>query len=428
MKNLWLYISLISIFLLAACGSQQAAIQEPMPGVENPGKVLPTPSPRPTIPLTDQINGVEPSKCTVKRTSITPESTEVSLFAPVSEADWVLGPENAALTIVEYSDLQCSYCANLEPIVVQLYENYPDDVRLVFRHFPLSAHDKSLLGAQALEAAGKQDSRYFFELKNFTFAAQKDWLDLSNTEFEAWLVEKASQIGMDPVQFQIDLKDPEIVQKVRQASAEAEQIGIPGTPFVLLNGEPYQGPRDYHSLESILKMYQLERIQFTECPDFTIDTAKQYIAILHTEIGDATIELYPDKAPTTVNNFIFLARHGWYDNIIFHRAISGFIVQAGDPSGTGYGGPGYAFGDEISSDLQFSQAGMVAMANSGPDSNGSQFFITLNPEENLNGRYPIFGKVIQGLEILSRVTPRDPTQAGTLPTGTLIYSIEIEEK
>jgi cyclophilin family peptidyl-prolyl cis-trans isomerase len=160
----------------------------------------------------------------------------------------------------------------------------------------------------------------------------------------------------------------------------------------------------------------------------TVDASKQYIATLHTEKGDIAIELFPDKAPLAVNNFIFLARQGWFDGVTFHRVIQDFVAQAGDPSGTGYGTPGYAFSNEISTDLKFDKEGVVAMANAGPDSNGSQFFITLAPTPQLDGGYTIFGQVLSGMDVAKSLTLRDPTQGLGLPPGDAIRSVEIEEK
>jgi cyclophilin family peptidyl-prolyl cis-trans isomerase len=158
-----------------------------------------------------------------------------------------------------------------------------------------------------------------------------------------------------------------------------------------------------------------------------IDTKKEYIATLKTEQGDIVIQLFPDKAPMAVNSFVFLARKGWLNNTPFHRVIPGFVAQSGDPSGSGYGGPGYYFANEIS-DLKFDKAGVVAMANAGPDSNGSQFFITYDQTAQLDGQFTIFGQVIEGMDIAEKLTARDPAQLGDLPEGTKILSIEIQEK
>jgi cyclophilin family peptidyl-prolyl cis-trans isomerase len=128
-----------------------------------------------------------------------------------------------------------------------------------------------------------------------------------------------------------------------------------------------------------------------------------------------------------VNSFIFLAQNGWFDGVTFHRVIPNFVAQAGDPSGTGYGTPGYAFKNEIS-DLKFDSPGVVGMANAGADSNGSQFFITYSAQPTLDGSYTIFGKVIQGMDVAKNLTPRDPSKGTDLPPGDTILSVTIDEK
>ena len=161
----------------------------------------------------------------------------------------------------------------------------------------------------------------------------------------------------------------------------------------------------------------------------TIDPGKQYIATLETEKGEIVLQLYPDKAPLAVNSFVYLARQGWYDGITFHRVLPGFVAQTGDPSATGQGNPGYLFKSEIDPALKFDQAGLVGMANSGPDTNGSQFFITYAPAPNLDGNYTIFGKVLSGMDVLESTDTAQPA------TGDPVYhraitliSVTIEEK
>jgi len=178
----------------------------------------------------------------------------------------------------------------------------------------------------------------------------------------------------------------------------------------------------------VIRLELLEKRQFSACPPMTVDASKQYVATLHTQKGDIVVELYPDKAPLAVNNFIFLARSGWYDGVTFHRVLKGFVAQAGDPSGTGFGSPGYAFTNEISPDLKFDKAGVFAMANAGPDSNGSQFFITLAPTPDLDGGYTIFGQVTSGMDVAESLALRDPSQTMDLPPGDEITNIEIQER
>jgi cyclophilin family peptidyl-prolyl cis-trans isomerase len=159
----------------------------------------------------------------------------------------------------------------------------------------------------------------------------------------------------------------------------------------------------------------------------TIDKSKQYTATVKmAKGGEFVIQLYPDKAPVTVNNFVFLARDGYYNGVTFHRVLEGFMAQGGDPTGTGSGGPGYEFANE-DSDLKFDKAGVVAMANAGRDTNGSQFFITFAPVEQLNGGYTIFGQVTSGMDVVNGIRRRDPEQNPDY-LGDGIESITITEK
>jgi cyclophilin family peptidyl-prolyl cis-trans isomerase len=159
-----------------------------------------------------------------------------------------------------------------------------------------------------------------------------------------------------------------------------------------------------------------------------IDPSKQYLATLHTNKGDIVIELLADDAPMAVNSFVFLSQNNWFDGVMFHRVLPNFVAQSGDPTGTGFGGPGYAFDNEVSPDLKFDRAGMVGMANAGPGSNGSQFFITYVPVPDLDGGYTIFGQVVSGMEVAESLTPRNPAQGGDLPDGDIIESVSIEER
>jgi cyclophilin family peptidyl-prolyl cis-trans isomerase len=156
-------------------------------------------------------------------------------------------------------------------------------------------------------------------------------------------------------------------------------------------------------------------------PAMSIDPSKSYFATIKTEKGDIRVQLHADKAPNTVNSFVFLARQGFYDNTTFHRVISGFMAQGGDPTGTGN-----RFADEIVADLKFDAEGVVAMANAGANTNGSQFFITYAAQPHLNGGYSIFGKVVSGMDVAKAIDLRDPATAAK--PGTKILTIAIEEK
>jgi len=139
------------------------------------------------------------------------------------------------------------------------------------------------------------------------------------------------------------------------------------------------------------------------------------------------VQLFDDQAPKTVNNFVFLAQNGFYNGTTFHRVLDGFMAQGGDPTGTGMGGPGYQFEDEFSPDLTFDRPGLLAMANSGPNTNGSQFFITYDATPHLNGLHTIFGEVIEGMDVVNNITRRDPEQNPDFE-GDAIETITITEE
>jgi cyclophilin family peptidyl-prolyl cis-trans isomerase/post-segregation antitoxin (ccd killing protein) len=312
-------------------------------------------------------------------------------------------------------------------VLAQLEDKYLEDVRIVFRHFPLlSIHDKAALAVQAAEAAGSQGK--FWEMHDLLFETQAEWAGLTVEEFEGWLAEQAEVLQLDVSRFQEDLVSEENVAKAQDAWDEGVAANLPGTPFILINGRHYSGPRDLWNLGAVVQLIRLEERQFTACPPMTVDPLKQYFATVHTEKGDIVLDLFAEDAPVAVNSFIFLARNGWFDGVTFHRVLPGFVAQSGDPTGTGFGGPGYAFGNEISPDLKFDRAGVLGMANAGPDSNGSQFFITLGPVERLDGGYTIFGQVIDGMQIVESLTPRNPEENANLPPGDKILGVTIEEK
>ena len=163
-------------------------------------------------------------------------------------------------------------------------------------------------------------------------------------------------------------------------------------------------------------------------PELTIDTAKRYVATIETDKGEVKVELLDDEAPATVNNFVFLAKDGYYNGVTFHRVIPEFVAQAGDPTGTGIGGPGYSLPVE-QTDQHFA-AGVLAMAkpqDAGSDNNGSQFFFMLREEPTFDGKFTAFGRVIEGMDVLEQLTARDPQQEEAPAPGDRIQSVTIEE-
>lgn len=365
--------------------------------------------------------------CTVISAMPTLSPNEQSLAPAITAADFSFGPSDAPVTILEYCDFQSDGCLAMAQTIAELMRNYENQIRFVFRPLPLSTVlDKSDLSALAAFAAGEQGK--FWEFYDLLFSKHGEWKNLSPGEFKGWLTRETPAIGIDASQLTAAMEADEALAQLKSAQEAMTQLYITAVPVILINGSLQQSyVLDYRNMYDTVGLILLGEKQFTECPPYTVDASKQYIATIETAKGNIVIQLFPDKAPLAVNSFIFLAKQGWYDGVTFHRVIPGFAAQAGDPSGSGRGNPGYFFNNEPN-DLVFDKPGLVGMANSGPDTNGSQFFITFAPAEHLNGAYTIFGQVISGLDVAEQLTARDPSQGGFLPAGDLILHITIEEK
>lgn len=401
--------------LLAACqpASQPEATQTPAPTV--------------AVPTDTVVETTGEATCVPNPPLPEASAEDLAVFTPNPDTDWIKGPEDALITIVEYADFQCPYCSVAAESMRYLLERYPDDVRIVYRHFPLaSIHDKAIPAAQAVEAAGLQSEDAFWEMHDLFYETQTTWSAYSVEEFESWVIEVAEELGLDPVQFEADYNNPEIVALAESAWVDGQALGIPGTPFLKINGvfEPQASPQDLVLHVELIKLFT---DQYTECPPVVLDEDASYRAVVETEKGSFVIELFPEVAPMAVNSFIFLAEEGWFDGITFHRVLEGFMAQTGDPSATGYGNPGYRFSIETSSDLIFDREGLVAMANSGPENNGSQFFITFDATPDLNGGYTIFGEVVEGMDVVRSISLRDPQGGLDLPPGDTLISVSIEK-
>ncbi|NPV57964.1 MAG: thioredoxin domain-containing protein, partial [Anaerolineae bacterium] len=343
-----------------------------------------------------------------------------------SEVDWSQGAEDATVTFVVYSAAPCEICGVLDATLTRLLQQFPADVRVVYRHYPLAGHPLTDLAAGAMESAGLQGR--FFEFKSALYSREQVWQELQPDDFVAWLGGLAVELELDKARFLADLQSEDITARVEQARMDAEALGIPGVPHLVINGSAYQGPRDATNLALVVRLTLLQSRQYDTCPPMTIDFEHAYTVRFTTEKGDVLVELFPEAAPVAVNSFIFLAREGWYDDTTFHRVLPDFLVQGGDPSGTGYGGPGFAFDLELTPELTFDRAGRLALVNSGPNSNGSQFFITLAATPDLDGQYTIFGQVLAGLDVLRTITPRDPALGEPLPQPDRLLSVEILEE
>jgi len=296
-------------------------------------------------------------------------------------------------------------------------------LRFVYREMAFLG-DESQWAAEAAECAGEQGK--FWEYHDAIFVNQKG--ENQGAFSQDNLKKFAADLKLDTAQFNQCLDSGKYTAKVKQSSDAAGQLGVSSTPTVFLNGLPissqYLGALDV--LIPYVSWLGSNPKQYSP-PDKVIDPAKKYTATIKTAKGDIVVELYADRAPTTVNSFVFLANNKFYDGVSFHRVLEGFVAQAGDPSGTGLGGPGFSCNDEIDNSLVFDQPGVLAMANSGPNTNGSQFFITLAPHTELNGKYTIFGHVVSGQDVAGKIMLRDPQQDPNAPADS-IQSVVIEEK
>ena len=436
MRRYWYALSLLVILVLSACqasGTSQSAATSAV-----------TAEPEQTVAVTEEAT-VEATNEPVAAGTVAPQATAAApscrpfslidqvlgtpdaALPPVSDSDWQTGSDTPVVTLIVYSDFQCPYCSLLDPQVNTLLAAYPEDVKVVFRSFPLmQIHPNAAMASQAAEAAGLQGK--FFEMGNFLFSNQSTWSELAGDAFVQWLKENAATaIQLDAAKFATDLTSEAVANKVQQDYQNAVTLGLSGTPSIFINGTKYEQNWSAEILEMIVDLVKFKDKQYTECPPMVVDASKEYFATVKTSKGDFVLQLFPDKAPLAVNSFVFLAQEGWFDDTPFHRVLADFVAQGGDPTGSGAGGPGYAFSNEPN-DLMFDKEGVVGMANSGTDTNGSQFFITYSAQPDLDGGYTVFGQVVSGMDIVKLLTPRDPSSTEPLPEPDTILSVTIEEK
>jgi cyclophilin family peptidyl-prolyl cis-trans isomerase len=302
---------------------------------------------------------------------------------------------------------------------------HPDQIQLIYRQFPLLVlNDKAGLSAELALAADAQGA--FWEMHDRLFAQQQTWSDFTEDQFIVWAVETSNSIGLDGDQIGSDLRDGIYAQAAEDAFTQGISSGLPGTPFLLLNGDWFRASPTLTNLEAAIRLELLSEMQYEQPPELELDTGSLYYAHLRLNTGEVVIQLFPESAPATVANFIFLARQGWFNNTVFHRIVPGRFVEGGDPSATGFGGPGYFLPDELDPNLQFDRPGRVAMANAGPDTNGSKFAITLQAMPEWQGARTIFGQVIEGLSLLSDLNERDPLDDLLTVPQVKIIEVEIE--
>lgn len=397
---------------VAACstGTPQATLN-PQPSATSitAAQLGPTSTPKPATPT--QIPG--------------PPTPTVRPLDPVTEQDWIRGPIDASISFLEYCDFQSPPCADLYENLEALRAMHPDQIQLIYRQFPLLVlNDKAGLAAELALAADAQGA--FWEMHDLLLSQQQTWSDSTGDQFIEWAIQTSNSIDLDGDQIGSDLRNGVYSQAAEDAFTQGISSGLPGTPFLLLNGEWFRASPTLTNLEAAIRLELLGEIQYEQPPEFEIDAGSLYYAHLRLNTGEVVIQLFPESAPVTVANFVFLARQGWFNDTIFHRIVPDRFVEGGDPSATGLGGPGYFLPDELDPNLQFDRPGRIAMANAGPDTNGSKFAITLLAMPEWQGSRTIFGQVIEGLSLLSNLNERDPLDDLLTAPQVKIIEVEIE--
>ena len=409
--------------LLAACKPAEEIVAEPLTVTEEETANTTEPTDEPqVVEETDELIASEPAECRVLQDPVFP-------YPYVDENDWSMGPEDAAVTIIVYTDIQCPACAYYHPAYEALYEAHAEDTRLVIRHFPLDYHANAQVAAQAAESIGLLNG--FEDMNSFItdmFANQADWQEKEAADFLAYVTDIAtSQFEIEAADFEEMLTSQTVIDNISDDFNGGLGF-ITGTPWIMINGIPLM----YMPVGSFEEAYQfalaVPEIQYDACPEMTIDLEKQYFATVETTKGSFVMELLPQSAPFTVNSFVFLANDGYYDGVPFHRVIPEFVAQAGDFTGTGIFGPGYEYDIEIDPNLSYDQAGVVGMANSGSDKNGSQFFITYSAQQSLDGGYTIFGNVTEGMDVVEALQAIGTENDAEGVQPDFILSVSIEEK
>ena len=354
----------------------------------------------------------------------TPTSAGIS---PITKLDWHRGPDNAPITFLVYVDFQCPYSKDLYSVLLQLEERRPDEIRIVFRHFPLlPLHDKASLAGQAVEAAGSQG--HFWEMVQLLFEHQSQWETLPPADFPKWLQSQLQDTELDQGHIIGALAEARYKTKMEQDFYSAISAGLAATPTLFLNDKILKWNPTLPVLEAAVRIELLEDQKWDHYPPTVITPSKDYYATLRFNLGEVKIQLYVDSAPLAVNSFVFLSREGWFENNPIFHVQPGVLVELGDPSGTGLGDPGYHYETEIDPTLIFDQPGLVALSSSGPATNASIFFITLTPLPELNGTRTIFGRVLEGLDLFMDLPSRDPLEDLLNPPEAILQSVTIEER
>ena len=394
--------------------------------VAGPAQIAPTPPAWTPIALNPLPASASP---TVTDTLALPGTLLPTLapIAPISDADWVRGPAAASITLLVYSDYQCATCADLDAVITRLQQLHPEDIRYVFRSFPLlTLYDKTSLATQAVASAATQGQ--YWRMHDLLFSRRSEWAALTPDLFTSWLAGAAQAAGLDADQLAEDLATRRYEPFVADAYNRAVAEGIPGAPFLFFNRDLMLFPPTLENLEANVRLTLLAGRQFDSYPPFALEPGTDYHARLRFNIGEVTLDLFEDTAPLAVNSFIFLAENDWFDGTPVYRVVRGQYLEAGDPTGTGFGTPGYAFELETSPARTFNRAGVVGIASDDPATLGSRFFISLTSLPLFDSTRTILGEVTSGLDRLEALTTRDPLTELLLEPEAVILDVVIEAR
>ena len=300
-------------------------------------------------------------------------------FGEIDEFDHVIGPDDAVMTIIEYADFQCPGCAWSSTELLDYQAKHADEIRVVFRHYPLDMHKLAWKATYFAEAAGEQN--LFFEFSRFLYETQEEWDSMTSTKFESWIAEKTAENfpEIDIEKFMEDYNSEELHNRIQAKFEPADKSGlIYATPTLLINYTPFSNSFTEISLNNWLDIHRYKNRILPECPEFKIDVKKEYKAVLETTKGTIEIDLFPDKAPLAVANTIILAEQGWYDNMPLTAVNDGYAIQFGDPSASGYLNSGYTFAYERTKDVEAGH-GYISLLKDMSGKNSSIILLWLDP-------------------------------------------------
>ena len=334
------------------------------------------------------------------------------------------GQTQAPVTLLVYTDFDCDLCAQLGATLEQVRADHPDEIRLVLRPFPLlGVHEKAAQALAGWYAANEQAGAW--TLYDQLLLDRGQWRSLDVPAFRRLLLTWAAQAGMDVDRFAADMVATATLEQIEADYRQAMASGVPGVPFILINGLPHRASLDHPNLEAAVRLALLAGDQYAAPGEVELAGVDRAAVKLVTNLGTIDLQLYPQAAPRAVESFLYLAEQGWYDGAGFYRVTPGRWVETGDPTNTGLGHAGYHLPDEFDPSLTFDRAGMLAMANDGPGTNSSRFLITLAPISGLEGSHTIFGRVVEGLDLLQSLPARQALADLLEPPAAVIQMIEV---